>query len=48
MLVGVCGHGPPRCGTGDKEAVVGRCGAGLVPCREALSALHRSPLFHGS
>jgi hypothetical protein len=48
MLVGGCGHGPPRYGTGDEEAVVEQRGAGVAPHREALSALHRAPLFHGS
>ena len=45
MLVGGCGHGPPYC---DEEAVVKRRGAGAIPRREALSALHRAPSFHGS
>jgi hypothetical protein len=48
MLVGGCGHGLPRCSTDDEEAVVERRGAGVVPRREALSALHHGPLFHGS
>jgi hypothetical protein len=48
MLVGGCGHGPPRYGTSDEEAVVEQRGAGVAPHREALSALHRAPLFHGS
>jgi hypothetical protein len=48
MLVGGCGHGPPRRGTGDKEAVVERRVAGVVPHREALSSLHRAPSFQGS
>jgi hypothetical protein len=33
MLVGGCGHGPPRCGTDDEEVVVERRGAGVVPRR---------------
>jgi hypothetical protein len=42
MLVGGCGHGPPHCGIGDEEVVVERRGVGVVPRREALSALHRA------
>jgi hypothetical protein len=48
MLVGGYDHGPPCCSSGNEEAVVERHGVGAVPLREALSALHRAPLFHGS
>lgn len=48
MLVGGCGHGLPRCGTDDEEAVVERHDEGVVSRREALSALHHAPSFHGS
>jgi hypothetical protein len=48
MLVGGCGHGPPLCGIDKEDAVVEWRGAGVVPRREALSALHRTPSFHGS
>jgi hypothetical protein len=48
MLVGGYGHGPPRCAIVDEEAVVKPCGAGAVPRREALSALHCAPAFHSS
>jgi hypothetical protein len=47
MLVGGYGHGPPRCTTGDEEVVVEWRGTRVVPRREALSALHHAPLFHG-
>jgi hypothetical protein len=42
MLVGGCGHDPPRCGTSDEEVIVERRGTGAVPRREALFALHRT------
>jgi hypothetical protein len=48
MLVSGCGHEPPRCGTDEEEAIVKGHGTGAVPGREALSALHRAPSFHGS
>jgi hypothetical protein len=40
MLASGCGHRPHRCGTSDEEVVVEQRGAGVVPRREALSALH--------
>jgi hypothetical protein len=48
MLVGGCGHDPPHYGTDDEGAIVERRGAGAFPRREALSALHPAPSFHGS
>jgi hypothetical protein len=42
MMVGGCGHGPPRCGTSDEEAIVERRGASVVSRRKVLSALHRA------
>jgi hypothetical protein len=48
MLVGGYGHRPSRCGIGDEEAIVERHGAGAIPRREVLSALHRTTSFHGS
>jgi hypothetical protein len=45
----VAATGPlARCGAGDEEVVVERRGAGAIPHREALSALHTAPSFHGS
>jgi hypothetical protein len=38
----------PLLSTDDEEAVVERRGAGVVPRRETLSALHHTPSFLGS
>jgi hypothetical protein len=45
----VAATGPlARCGADDEEVVVERRGAGAIPHREALSALHTAPSPHRS